>query len=233
MRAVRLGVSALVIILFACLGCDRPPKAEAPKPVEAKPIAIYKDYVFGMEKPDIQKLPGVKKCGDGDADALCLPGHQFAESKWDQVFLFYQDKLFCVALVRTFTQDVYLKAFGAVVNNGFVPVHILSGNDDFDFIATERLKGKQAAVAGITRFEERALNAGHALYTFVQGDMLAQLGQMGSMHELFSKAPMSMRIVEIEVADGPGKPQIVVRFLALSAVRDLVLQKMMRSKEKF
>lgn len=226
------GIFALLLVL-ALTGCDRPTKPEEPKAAEAKPIVIYKDYVFGLGKPDIQKLPGVQTCGKGEVDALCLQSQSFADFKWEQAFLFYQDKLFGVVLTRAFTQDCYLKAFGAVVNNGFVPVHIESGNVEFDFVATEKLKGKATAVAEITGFEQRALAAGHASYTFVQKEMLSQVGQVGTVHELLSKAPLNMRIVEIEVADGPGKPWIAVRFQALSAVRDLLLQKMKRSKETF
>jgi hypothetical protein len=223
----------VLLLVLVFVGCDRSAKVEEPKTAEAKPIVIYKDYVFGMGKPDIEKLPGVKNCSQGELDALCLPGQAFADYKWEQTFLFYQGKLFGVALTRAFSQDCYLKAFGAVVNNGFVPVHVESGSAAYDFIATEKAQGKEAAVAGINAFEQKALSAGHASYTFVQKDILPQVVPVGTVQELLSKAPLSMRIVEIEVADGPGKPWIAVRFQALSAVREMLSQKVKRSKEKF
>ena len=188
---------------------------------------LYKDYFFGQQRAEIQQIPGMRQC-DQTGD-LCLPGQPFAGYSWVQRFAFFDGQLVQVTLVGKLDQGRYYKAFGAILNNGYLPVILQSGDHTFDFLAVAHASGKDAAVHGLNDFEQKALRAGHVLYTLIPNDAIPLAKEDDSFSSFLLHCPPDMRTVEVEVRDA----WMAVRFFVAQKARKVMSSDMMQSKDSF
>jgi hypothetical protein len=202
-------------------------------PSRAEDIPLYKEYSFGQSKAEIKAMKGVVSCGQNQSNTLCLGGQPFAGFSWVQVFSFRSDKLVQVDLRGGFSPEKYTRTTGAILNNGYVPVHLQSGNHEFDFFAEAKARGKDVATASLYKFEQQALDHGHIRYTFIPKSITGLASKSDTFANFIQDSPEDMRTVEMEIKDDLSRPWIAVRFFAVKATRQLVGAEMLKSSDEF
>lgn len=197
-------------------------------------VSLYKEFYYGMSKGDVKKASNASPCKEIELQGnLCRYGHTFANTKWDQVFFIENEKLSHVALVSKFSQQAYTSAMGAITNNDFSLVSLRTKNEGFDLISEYGKKPKDAVTAELTRFENVALSNGYLDYIFLNNDAITSTMPGKSAEDVVSRAPKSLREVDILVANNLGGDWITVKFFAPKMAQQHLLNDISKSKDSF
>lgn len=199
-------------------------------------IPLFKDYHYGMSKGQIAAT-GAVSCaevlGESDddlKDALCAREEvQFLKQDWLEMFVFDDDKLLRVALIKEFEPASYMAAIGGMINNKFMPILMMQGNNSLDVVSTIKEQGQQRASELISDFEQKALT-GPSEYTaiFLPVDFVKNNKSKSGLQMLRS-AQANVRCVTISKKD----EALVLTFESLGQTIKSMMNIMKNSKESF
>lgn len=202
----------------------------------AEKIPLFKDYYYGMSRAEIA-AGGAAPCNevlDEDdenlANALCMRNEiKFLKQDWIEMFFFEGDKLDRVALIKDFTPEAYTAAVGGMINNSFMPVLMMQGDDNIDVVRTIKELGQQKASEVISDFEQKAL-AGASEYSaiFLPLDFVRNNNSKGAFQMLRS-APEDLRCVTVTKND----EALALSFEALGKTLKNLHNILEESKESF
>lgn len=185
----------------------------------AETVPLYKDYVYGMPRADVAKVPGVGACPDTeDPAALCREGESFAGETWTQVFAFFEERLIAIKLVAQGMDNHFMAALNALNNTGDVVVEIkdAAGNVFDAFVEAPLAKDGQIYEQNQIKFAQDAVSTGAITYTYYSKDAFVPGGAPGASDrsDFLVSAPDSIRATELALVSTAYSATVIVRFLA-------------------
>lgn len=160
---------------------------------------IYKEYAFGTNKSDIEKLTGVYDCSEyTQSDAMCLDRQKFNTYDVSLVFEFIQSKLARVWLVSN-SQETMLMLM-SVMTKKFIPITLESQTNQID-IVYGMLNDFDTIDYEMKDFSKRALTSGYLKYTYID---------LQSFNKTFSKTTLNASDIVKQVDNNTRMAELII-----------------------
>ncbi len=164
---------------------------------------IYKTWEFGIDRSEILAMEGVQDCSDDLGEgALCLPNDTLFGLDWSMAVKFFKSKLAQVILIGQYSEERYYTTAQSL-NKAMALVALQNqAGELLDLIQTFKVMDQAQATQKISQFEQTCKSQGHIKYVYLSKKELSKLpGKSGSMAELVTKSPETLREVDLVVTD--------------------------------